>query len=131
MAVSTSGVCGQPNEVHPGDCIVCGRSFPTFKEEVTLGYLESTHILWETYRNRMARRHAFQAGMNAVSFILILRGVSQAPACDLIMKQQYSLREPCRFEDNGLNCQPDYIELLMPRTNYILNILCYYLDHFN
>ena len=39
LGVSVSGVCGQHNEdVHSG-CVVCGKSFPAIKEEVTLGYL--------------------------------------------------------------------------------------------
>ena len=36
----------------------------------------------ETYLARCKRREAFQAGMAAGSFSLILGGVSQAAACD-------------------------------------------------
>ena len=77
LGVSVSGVCGQHNEVVHSGCVVCGKYFPVIKEEVTLGYLKSTHILDETYDRRQARRRAFQAGMKARSFILVPRGVSQ------------------------------------------------------
>ena len=35
----------------------------------------------------MAKRYAFEAGMNAGSFILVPRGVSQATACDGLLYQ--------------------------------------------
>ena len=41
----------------------------------------------ETYEQRTARSNAFQAGMNAGSFILVPRGVSQAAACDGVAYQ--------------------------------------------
>ena len=62
--------------------MVCGKSFIDIREEITLGYIEQTHIAGETYEQRIARRDALQAGMKAGSFILLPRGVSQAAACD-------------------------------------------------
>ena len=87
LARSVSGTCGQPNDVYHTGCIVCGKSYPEIKEEITLGYLESAHIQGETYETRMAKRYAFEAGMNAGSFILVPRGVSQATACDGLLYQ--------------------------------------------
>ena len=58
-AIGTGGIFGQPYEVHHRSYVVCGRSFVTVKEEITIGYLQSTHIEGETYRVRMARRNAF------------------------------------------------------------------------
>ena len=66
---------------------MCGKRYPAIEEEITLGDLESTHIQGETYEMRMAKRNAFQAGMNAGSFILVPRGVSQATACDGLLYQ--------------------------------------------
>ena len=80
--MSTSGACGEPNIVHHGDCYVCGKSFDTIKEEILFNFLEQTHIDGESYQTRLRRRNAFQAGMQAGSFILVPRGVSQAAACD-------------------------------------------------
>ena len=71
--------------LHSG-CVVCGKSFLEIREEITLGYLEGSHVSGETYDQRMARR-AFQAGMRAGSFVLVPRGVSQAAACDGILYQ--------------------------------------------
>ena len=85
LGISASGLCGQPNDVLSSGCVVCGNSFQAIKEEVTLGYLESTHIPGETYEQRQSRRKAFQAGMKAGSFIISPRGVSQAAACDGIL----------------------------------------------
>ena len=85
LGISVSGLCGQPNDVLYSDCVVCGKSFQAIKEEVTLGYLESTHIPGETYEQRQSRRRAFQAGIKAGSFIIIPRGVLQATACDGIL----------------------------------------------
>ena len=82
LGISVSGMCGQPNDVLYGGCVVCGKSFQAIKEEVTLGYLESTHVPGETSEQRKSRRRAFQAGIKAGSFIIIPRGVSQAAACD-------------------------------------------------
>ena len=82
VAVSTSGVCGNPNYVARSDCYVCRKSFGSIKEEITFYYLERTHMHGETYLARMRRRDAFEAGVSAGSFILIPGGVSQAPACD-------------------------------------------------
>ena len=85
LGISASGLCGQPNDVLYSDCVVCGKSFQAIKEEVTLGYLESTHLPGETYDQRQSRRRAFEAGMKAGSFIVIPRGVSEAAACDGIL----------------------------------------------
>ena len=82
VAVSISGICGRPSEVHQADCVVRGRSFASIQEEISLGYLENPTVEGESYRKRMAWRHAFQAEMKAGSFILIPRGVSQTAACD-------------------------------------------------
>ena len=82
VAVTTSGACGEPNIVQHGDCSVCGKSFETIKEEILFNFLEQTHIDGESYQTRLRRRKAFQAAMQAGSFILVPRGVSQAPACD-------------------------------------------------
>ena len=87
LGISASGTCGQPNEIFNSGCVVCGKSSSANKEEVTLGYLESTHIPDETYDQRLARPRAFQAGMKAGSFILVPRGVSQAAACDGVYYQ--------------------------------------------
>ena len=67
--------------------MVCGKSIIDIREEITLRYIEQTHIPGETYEQRIARRDAFQAGMKAGSFILVPRGVSQAAACDGNMYQ--------------------------------------------
>ena len=82
IAISNSGVCGLPNQVAFGDCIVFGKSFETIREEITFNFLEQTHLVGETYNTRLRRRNAFQAGMLAGSFTVIPRGVSQAAACD-------------------------------------------------
>ena len=82
LGISISGTCGQPNEAYYTGCVVCGKDYPAFKEEITLGYLERTHIQGESYESRLAKRNAFEAGMKAGSFILVPRGVSQAAACD-------------------------------------------------
>ena len=87
LGISTSGLCGQPNEIFYSACVVCGKSFPAIKEEVTLGYLEITRIPGETYEQQQARRRAFHSGMKAGSFILVPRGVSQAAACDGMLNQ--------------------------------------------
>ena len=85
LGISASGLCGQPNDVLYSGCVVCGKSFQAIKEDVPLGYLESTHIPGKTYEQRQSRRRTFQAGMKAGSFIIIPRGVSQAAACDGIL----------------------------------------------
>ena len=85
LGISASGLCGQPNDVLYSGCVVCGKSFQAIKEEVTLGYLESTHIPGETYEQRQSRRRAFEAGMKAGFFIIVPRRVSQAAACDGIL----------------------------------------------
>ena len=82
LGISTSGNCGQPNEVYYTGCVVCGKDYPAIKEEIILGYLEKTHFPGEPYESRLAKRNAFEAGMKAGSFILVPRGVSQAAACD-------------------------------------------------
>ena len=82
VAVSTSGTSGEPNIVQHGDCYVCGKSFDTFKEEILFNFQEQTNIEGESSQTRLRWRNAFQAGMQAGSFILVPRGVSQAAACD-------------------------------------------------
>ena len=82
VAVSTSGVCSNPNYVARSDCYVCGKSFESIKVEITLDYLERTHMPGEIDSARMRRWDSYEAGMSAGSFILIPGGVSQAPACD-------------------------------------------------
>ena len=84
---SASGICGQPNEIFNSGCVVCGKSSSAIKEEVTRGYLESTHIPGETYDYRLSRRRAFQVRLKAGSFIHVPRGVSQAAACDGVYYQ--------------------------------------------
>ena len=39
LAISASDVCGSPNYIQNGGCTVCGKSYTTFQEEITLGYL--------------------------------------------------------------------------------------------
>ena len=56
-------------------------------QEITLGYLEQTHIPEENYAQRIRRRKAFLAGRNAGSVVLVPGGVSQATACDGILYQ--------------------------------------------
>ena len=85
LGISASGLCEQPNDVLYSGCIVCGKSFQAIKEEVALGYLENTLNPGETCEQRQSRRRAFEAGMEAGSFILVPRGVSQAAACDGIL----------------------------------------------
>ena len=87
LGISVGGSCGQPNETTQTGCVICGKSSADIKEEITLGYLEQTHIPGETYEQRIARRDAFQAGMKAGTFILVPGGVSQAAACDGILYQ--------------------------------------------
>ena len=55
------------------DVFFCGKSFPETEGEITLGYLEGSHIQGEIYDQRMARRRACQAGMELGSFILVPR----------------------------------------------------------
>ena len=71
LGISASGLCGQPNDVLCGGCVVCGKFSQAIKEEVTLGYLESTHVPGETNEQRQSRRKAFQDGMKAGSFIIV------------------------------------------------------------
>ena len=40
VPVSTSGICGNPNQVSQGNHAVCGKSFDTIKEEIVFDYLE-------------------------------------------------------------------------------------------
>ena len=75
LGSSVSGSCGQPNETTQTGCVICGKSSADIKEEITLGYLEQTHIPGETYEQRIARRDAFQGGMKAGTFILVPGGV--------------------------------------------------------
>ena len=87
LAISAGGSCGEPNYIQRGHCTVCGKSFATIQEEITLGNLEQTHIPEENYAKRIRRRNAFLAGMRAGSVILVPGGVSQAAACDGILYQ--------------------------------------------
>ena len=87
FAISASGLCGEPNYIQRGDSTVCGKLFATTQEEITLGYLEQTHIPEENYAQRIRRRNAFLAGMRAGSVILVPGEVSQAAACDGILYQ--------------------------------------------
>ena len=90
LAISSANrVCGEANYVQHGDCTVFGESFAIIREEITLGYLESTHEPDGNYAQRIRRREgeAFQAGMRAGSLILGPRGVSQAAACDGVFFQ--------------------------------------------
>ena len=87
LAISASGLCGEPKYFQRGDCTVCGKSFATIQEEITLGYLEKTHVPEETYAQRIRRRNAFLAGMSAGSVILVPGGVSHCTACDGIFYQ--------------------------------------------
>ena len=66
---------------------MCGKSFATIQEEITIGYLEQTHIPEENFAQRIRRRNVFLAGMRAGSVVLVPRGVSQATACDGILYQ--------------------------------------------
>ena len=65
LAISASGLCGELNYIQQGDCTVCGISFATLQEEITLGYLEKTQVAEETYAQRIRKRNAFLAGMTA------------------------------------------------------------------
>ena len=49
LAITVSGSCGQPNETYHTGCMVCGKSLHEIKEEITLGYLEGSHIRGEPY----------------------------------------------------------------------------------
>ena len=65
VAVTGSGICGNPNLVSHGVCIICGISFATIKEEITFDYLERTRQAGESYAEHRRRRIAFEARMNA------------------------------------------------------------------
>ena len=104
LGISASGLCGQPNDVLYSGWVVCGKSFQAIKEEVTLGYIESTHIPGETYEQRQSRRLAFEAGMKAGSFIIVPRGVSQAAACD-------GMLYPVGLEDDNTNPGPGILPI--------------------
>ena len=65
LAISASGICGQPNYIQHGGCTVCRKPFATIKEEITSGYLEKTHVPGENFAQRIRRRNAFLAGMRA------------------------------------------------------------------
>ena len=71
VAVSSSGICGNANQVTQCDCIVCGKSADTIKEEITFDYLERTHIAGESNVARLRRRNGFQARMHAGFFVLV------------------------------------------------------------
>ena len=71
LAISASGLCGEPSYIQSGDCTVCGKSFASIQEEITLEHLEQTHMPGEKYAQRIQRRNAFLAGMRAGSVILI------------------------------------------------------------
>ena len=71
LGIIISGSCGLPNETNHSGCVVCGKSYIDIREEITLGYIEQTHIAGETHEQRIVRRDAFQAGMKAGSFILV------------------------------------------------------------
>ena len=87
LAIRVSGLCGEPHYIQRGDCTLCGKSFATIQKEITLGYLEKTHIPERTYAQRIRSKNAFLAGMSAGSVILVPGGVSQATACDGIFYQ--------------------------------------------
>ena len=87
LAITSSRVCGEANDVQHGDCIVCGKSLAVIHEEITLGYLENTHESGEIYGERIRRRNALQVDMKAGSVILVPGRVSQAAACDGIFYQ--------------------------------------------
>ena len=53
LAISAGGSCGEPNYSQRGHCTGCGKSFATIQEEITLGYLEQTHIPEENYAQRI------------------------------------------------------------------------------
>ena len=55
MAISPSGFYGTPNYIKNGGCTVCGKSYATIQEEITLGFLEKPHIPEETYIQRIKR----------------------------------------------------------------------------
>ena len=75
-------------KLHPtGPLFSVDKSFATIQEEITVGYLEQTHIPEENYAQRIRRRNAFLAGMRAAIMILVPGGVSQAAACDGILYQ--------------------------------------------
>ena len=84
--------------------MICGKSFPETREEITLGYLEGPHVRGETYTNGVARRRAFRTEMKAGSFILVPWGVSQAAACDGIFDQVIS-------DDNQRNPGPGVLPI--------------------
>ena len=50
LGKSVIGTCGQSNDVYHTGCIVCRKTYPAIKEEITLGYL-GTWVLFpgETY----------------------------------------------------------------------------------
>ena len=56
LGLSISGTCGQPNNVYHTGCVVCGKDYPSFKEEITLGDLERTHVAGESYETRLAKK---------------------------------------------------------------------------
>ena len=82
LSVRIASQCGQPNQAHYGDCIVCGRSYEQIKETAVLRYLESTTYRGESYSDQQRRRDAYLAGMDQGTVLFIPRGVSQAAACD-------------------------------------------------
>ena len=119
VAVTSSGICGNYNFVSRGDCMICGKSFATIKEEITFDYLERTHQVGESHAERLRRRNAFEAGMNAGSFILVPGGVSQTAACDGTRYEVASddcgslplpLQEFCRFRTNWPSMLPYFIQ---------------------
>ena len=78
LAISVNGLCREPNYIQRGDCTVCGKSFATIQEEITLRHLEKTHVPEEIYAQRIRRRNAFLVGMREGSVVLVPAGVSQA-----------------------------------------------------
>ena len=70
LAISASGISGHPNKIQYGEGTVCGKSFATIQEEITLGSLEKTHVPDENYVQRIRRRNASQDGMKTVSVVL-------------------------------------------------------------
>ena len=65
VAVSASGVYVDPNMLAHWDCVVCGNSFDTIREEISFTFLEQTLLEGETYQARLRHKKVFQAEMMA------------------------------------------------------------------
>ena len=77
-------------------CLVCGKPYEQVIDDTAADYLYQTAQTHETIRERLLKHRAFTDGLQCGVFTFLLRGMSQAPACD---GQMYDIT--CRNVHNG------------------------------